>query len=379
MKILYYYPENPLLSNQGNNVRAHALLKYFAQKKVNLTFVGHEGSHFTNENINELIDKKLITKGFLLKKFNRKKKQIQYLLQYSIPNKILRKLTDFDRIRITQGKEFNEILKNDSFDYILISYAYWASLVHNNPNIKNAKLIVDTHDFLTSQFQNSKKFSLGKYFEKEINILNKFDEILVISTEEKFVFSQFIKKPIHIISHGLPVKNTIENKTIDIIYVASDNEHNVAAAKWFFEKVYPHLDKNIKITAIGKITKHINDYENVSKIGFINDLDEAYASSKIAICPMLTGTGLKIKVVEALSFGLPIVCNERGVDGILNKTKNGCLVTNDEIEFANNIKKLLENSGFYEEISNEAKSFFNETLNTNVVYKTLDAIFKIEK
>lgn len=236
MKILYYYPENPLLSNQGNNVRAHALLKYFAQKKVNLTFVGHEGSHFTNENINELIDKKLITKGFLLKKFNRKKKQIQYLLQYSIPNKILRKLTDFDRIRITQGKEFNEILKNDSFDYILISYAYWASLVHNNPNIKNAKLIVDTHDFLTSQFQNSKKFSLGKYFEKEINILNKFDEILVISTEEKFVFSQFIKKPIHIISHGLPVKNTIENKTIDIIYVASDNEHNVAAAKWFFEK-----------------------------------------------------------------------------------------------------------------------------------------------
>lgn len=145
------------------------------------------------------------------------------------------------------------------------------------------------------------------------------------------------------------------------------------------KKVYPHLDKNIKITAIGKITKHINDYENVSKIGFINDLDEAYASSKIAICPMLTGTGLKIKVVEALSFGLPIVCNERGVDGILNKTKNGCLVTNDEIEFANNIKKLLENSGFYEEISNEAKSFFNETLNTNVVYKTLDAIFKIEK
>ena len=94
---------------------------------------------------------------------------------------------------------------------------------------------------------------------------------------------------------------------------------------------------------------------------------------------MLSGTGLKIKVAEALSFGLPIVCNERGIDGLLNKTKNGCLVTNNEIEFANNITKLLENSDYYAEISNEAKTFFNETLNSDVVYKNLDAIFKTEQ
>ena len=93
---------------------------------------------------------------------------------------------------------------------------------------------------------------------------------------------------------------------------------------------------------------------------------------------MLSGTGLKIKVAEALSFGLPIVCNERGIDGLLNKTKNGCLVTNKEVEFAENITKLLENSDYYTEISNEAKAFFNETLNSNVVNKNLDSVFKIE-
>lgn len=379
MKILYFYPENPLLLTQGNNARANTLLEYFKTKNIEVDFVGENSKFFNIDDSNKLKQEKNLNNVYLLNGLVRKNNKLKYLFLFSIPNKLSGIIRQFTRLRFGQKKEFENILKNNSYDFIIISYAYWSDLVKNRVLLKNAKLIVDTHDFLTSQFQHSKKFSLGKYFEEEINILNKFDEILVISTEEKFIFSQFIKKPIHIVAHGLPVKNTIESKTIDIIYVASDNEHNVAAAKWFFEKAYPHLDQNIKITVIGKITKHINDYDNVSKIGFINDLDEAYTSSKIAICPMLTGTGLKIKVVEALSFGLPIVCNERGVDGLLNKTKNGCLVTNDEIEFANNIKKLLENSNFYDQISNEAKAFFNETLNTDVVYKTLDAIFKIEK
>ena len=378
MKILYFYPENPLLFTQGNNARANKLLEYFKSRNIEVDFVGEETKEFTNEDSKKLVKNGLVKRAFLLLLFRRSKNQLKYFFFKSLPRVINRELKDFDRVKPKQSIQFKKIISENNYDYIIISYGYWHKLI-DKIDKKNAKLIIDTHDFLTSQFQNNKKFNLGRYFETEIKILNKFDEIFVISIDEKFTLSQFIKKPIHIIAHGLPAKNIIKNKEIDVIYVASDNEHNVAAAKWFFEKVYPLLTKNIKITVVGKITKYINDYENVTKIGFINDLDDAYATSKIAICPMLSGTGLKIKVAEALSFGLPIVCNERGIDGLLNKTKNGCLVTNNEIEFANNITKLLENSDYYSEISNEAKTFFNETLNSDVVYKNLDAIFKTEQ
>ena len=378
MKILYFYPENPLLHTQGNNARAYKLLEYFKTRNIDVDFVGEETKEFTNEDSKKLVKNGLVKRAFLLLLFRRSKNQLKYFFFKSLPRVINRELKDFDRVKPKQSIQFKKIISENNYDYIIISYGYWHKLI-DKIDKKNAKLIIDTHDFLTSQFQNNKKFNLGRYFETEIKILNKFDEIFVISIDEKFTLSQFIKKPIHIIAHGLPAKNIIKNKEIDVIYVASDNEHNVAAAKWFFEKVYPLLTKNIKITVVGKITKYINDYENVTKIGFINDLDDAYATSKIAICPMLSGTGLKIKVAEALSFGLPIVCNERGIDGLLNKTKNGCLVTNNEIEFANNITKLLENSDYYSEISNEAKTFFNETLNSDVVYKNLDAIFKTEQ
>lgn len=378
MKILYFYPENPLLFTQGNNARANKLLEYFKTRNIDVDFVGEETKDFTIQDSKELVKSGLAKRAFLLKQFDRKKNQLKYFFLKSLPRLITGEFKEFDKLKPYQLSGFKKIISENNYDYIIISYVYWHKLI-DKIDKKNAKLIVDTHDFLTSQYQHKKKFKLGKYFESEINILNKFDEIFVISSDEKFTFSQFIKKPIHVIAHGLPAKNTIKNKDIDVIYVASENEHNVAAVKWFFEKVYPNLAKNIKITVVGKITKHVSDYENVTKVAFINDLDEAYASSKIAICPMLSGTGLKIKVAEALSFGLPIVCNERGIDGLLNKTRNGCLVTNDGIEFANNITKLLENSDFYEEISNEAKVFFNETLNSNVVNKKLDEIFKIEQ
>jgi glycosyltransferase involved in cell wall biosynthesis len=92
---------------------------------------------------------------------------------------------------------------------------------------------------------------------------------------------------------------------------------------------------------------------------------------------MLSGTGLKIKVVEALSYGIPVVCNQRGVDGLLNKINNGCLSTESENEFADSILKLLSNNSFYVQNKKNAENFFKATLSETIVYKKLDSIFNI--
>src|SRR3546814_15765273 len=89
-------------------------------------------------------------------------------------------------------------------------------------------------------------------------------------------------------------------KKFVVIYVASDNPHNTRAAKWFFDKVYPQLPEQIRLCVIGKISGHIGTYRNVTKISFAEDLDEFYRQSAIAMCPMRGGTGVKVKVVEAL-------------------------------------------------------------------------------
>ncbi|MDE5448512.1 glycosyltransferase family 4 protein, partial [Elizabethkingia meningoseptica] len=104
-------------------------------------------------------------------------------------------------------------------------------------------------------------------------------------------------------------------------------------------------------------------------------LDDYYKSAKIAICPMLSGTGIKIKVLEALSYSLPVVTNRRGVDGLINKSLNGCLVSESGLEFADNIMKLLNDDKFYEEIKHYGKKYFLENHMINQEKKILDHTF----
>lgn len=147
MKILYFYPENPLHKTQGNNARALALLEYFKDRKIEVDFVGVATTVFTSEEIDNLKNEKLISNGYLLPIFIRKKNKLKYFFYQSLPNKITRKIGLFDRTRIGHYDAFNAILKANEYDVVLISYVYWSKLVKNGLNLKNAKLMIDTHDF----------------------------------------------------------------------------------------------------------------------------------------------------------------------------------------------------------------------------------------
>ena len=374
-KVLYFYSENPLVFTQGNNARAMGLLKYFKSKDISVDFVG-DPFYINNLHFEELKNEKLITNGFLLKDLGKKKKKIQKIFKKLGLLKKVEATKVLNRLRANHQESFDEILKNNEYDYIVISYIFRTGLIENNKYIKKAKLIIDTHDFITPHFKNDKKFELGKYFEEEIRSLSFFDKILVISIEEKYIFEQFLDKEIYLISHPEELKHKSEKELYDVVYVASENVHNVKSAKWFFEKVYPLLSKDIKICVVGKINNCIPAIlENVHKIHYVEDLEEVYSVSKIAICPMLSGTGVKIKVIEALSYGLPIVCNERGVDGLLNKTNNGCLITNEETKFASYIEKLISDNEFYNYHSVLAKDYFLNNHEKNKTYDQLDKIF----
>ncbi len=374
-KILYFYPENPLLVHQGNNARANKLLHYFRGREIDVDFIGIESKSFTTTDLKSLLKFDFVKKGKLLKK--KQSKGIRYLFTESIPNKIrLKSKKLFSRLRYGSKSHFNNFIKGKNYDYIIISYAYWMPLVIDNPHLGKAKIIIDTHDFLTAQFQNEKGFEIGKGFETEINILNKADIVWAISDEENYLFSQFISKPIYTIRHGLEDKSfSRKDCQYDLIYVASNNNHNLKSAEWFFEKVYPLLSKDFKICVVGRVNQVVEKQSNITQINYVEDLDDIYHISKVCICPMLSGTGVKIKVIEALSHGLPVVCNSRGLDGLPSKFDNGCIAEDNEQLFAKQINKLLTDADFYSKKSTEAKLFFNKTFDTNLVSQKLDELF----
>lgn len=379
-------PDNPLKKNSGNKIRALSFLQYFKSRGFNVHFVSeYFWGEWTDDDISQFENSNLTGTTSVLYRKPFKRNFFYYLFCYVLPNFFYQKKlsitpTPFpELVTYRLKKAFNSILRKNEFDYIFINYASWSTLIEDNELIKNAKTILDTHDFLTAQ--NQHKFKIGPSFQEEIRRLSLFDLVLAISIEEQYIFSQFCKSEVKLapmmIERPKENPNLISEKKFDVIYIASKNPHNIQAANWFMASVYPLLAKSIKFCVIGQITEFIKgDYPNITKIPFAENLDGYYQQSKIAICPMLSGTGTKIKVIEALSYKMPVVCNTRGIDGLSNKINNGCLVSDNPQEFSNHITSLLQEPALYQEQSQFAKQSYEASYEKESSYENLDQLFK---
>lgn len=380
-------PDNPLKKNAGNRTRALSMLNYFKSRNFEIDFVSeYFTGKWNEEDIKVFHEAGLANNTYVIKKKPSKKNILFYLLFYKLPNFFYQNKALFfplqfpELVTLRFKKAFKKILKNNDYDYIFINYASWASLVEKNYYTKKSIKIIDTHDFITAQLQEKNK--IGKSFTEEIRRISLFDIALAISVEEQYIFSQFCKNRIVLAPMMLDKPENIQSnntKSFDLIYVASDNIHNQKSAAWFFKNVYPLLPSSVKICVIGQINEHLHiKASNIVAVNFVENLSAYYLNAKVALCPMLTGTGTKIKVVEALSYSLPIVCNTRGIDGLINKTNNGCLVSDNPVEFKNNIMKLLTDELEYKKQAENAYAAFEINYEKEKCYKNLDTIFLID-
>ena len=112
----------------------------------------------------------------------------------------------------------------------------------------------------------------------------------------------------------------------DILFFgAMSRPENYLSAIWFIENVMSALsDIDIRFIVMGdNPPEQLLAYENNRIIitGFVDEPESYFASSLCFVAPLLIGAGIKVKVLEALSSGIPVLTNEIGIEGI--PAKNG--------------------------------------------------------
>ncbi len=367
-KILYFVPDCPVAGAAGNITRFKQMLEYLndAHQNYEIDFVSlSDWGEWNPETIGKF--KRIFPhiNLVLLRRKIEKSKVLKSIFLYKIPNAIPKLLrgTSVDISNPFLNKKFTKIINSKKYDIIIISYALWGSLV-KNINYKS-HLILDTHDFITAQNREKKK-KIGRYFQSEMDIINLFDEIWTFSVEEKYIFEQFSNKKIVHLPIAFEQKHLTkkEQYAYDIVYVASRNPHNIKGIHWFLNEVLPLLNPKYEVHIIGRICQEINDeYENVIKHGLVDDISDFYENARITICPMLSGTGVKIKVLESLSYGIPVVTNTRGVDGLSNKSENGCTVVDNAADFASAINTLMTDNEAHRQQQLKAIQYFTDNHN----------------
>jgi len=385
-KALFIYPHNFLLKDMGTNVRVYNIAAYLKEKgfQIDLFAMKNFCSVFP-ENIYENSDD--IVTNFYLYDFNK----IRINLRMEKALRFIKKIT-IERLGCKLNAElqnwvdtglksiFKDILQNQ-YDYIVMFYLYTGKLL-DDIEIK-AKKINFMEDFLSIVHYNDEpNHNVGASINSEVKMCHNFDEIAFISFDEKIFFEKLLPSTTkcYFIPHIMQPRNRniTGEHTVDVLFIGHDNTYNINGMKWFFTNVYPFIESDIMIHIGGNICKHIPDgYTNVKKLGFVENIEELYNQTKVSICPLLNGTGLKIKVAEAMNCGIPVVCTSRGVDGLPDKTRNGCLVTDDPKEFAAHINRLCRDEQFRLQCAHETSAYVDACLHYDKISKSLNQIFDI--
>ncbi|WP_373540200.1 glycosyltransferase [Chamaesiphon sp.] len=140
------------------------------------------------------------------------------------------------------------------------------------------------------------------------------------------------------------------NESYDIVFLGNLNaENNVAGVIWFLTEVLPLIrDRLPQVTVliagfkpVDRIVQICHHTERVSlQIDPISASD-TYQSGKVLINPILTGSGVKIKSIEMLQFGKPIVSTSEGVSGLPTAVKQYFSIANEPATFAATIGDFL--------------------------------------
>jgi len=121
--------------------------------------------------------------------------------------------------------------------------------------------------------------------------------------------------------------------------------------------------------ADGSLMSLMRQTDGIQYLGFVDDLAAEMGKAALAIVPLRFGSGMKIKTLDAMSRGLPIVSTTSGVEGLTVEHGNHVRIANNEIEFAEHIIYLLENRVEASNQALSARSLVSE-------YYTYPAIFK---
>lgn len=154
-------------------------------------------------------------------------------------------------------------------------------------------------------------------------------------------------------------------KNHDIIfYGAMGRMENELTAIWFIENVMPELsDTDVRFVIAGSHpSDRLKSYANERIIvtGFIESIANYFEKSLCFVAPLVLGAGIKVKVLESLSSGIPVLTNDIGIEGIPAQNKIHYLYCKEPKDYIGAIHKILENQSEAEEMGERAKKFIKD-------------------
>ena len=133
---------------------------------------------------------------------------------------------------------------------------------------------------------------------------------------------------------------------------------------WFVREIFPTIIEQIPDVHLIITGDHSNlpmpPSRNITLAGYVDDIKTCVASCAISIAPLLSGGGTRLKVLEAMALGTPVVATSKGAEGLNAVNNEHLLLADTPVEFAKSIIKLLDDNNLRLQIAENARRFVAE-------------------
>lgn len=294
-----------------------------------------------------------------------------------------------------------EKFKSNTFDIVQLEGLFVANYIHLIRKYSKAKIVLRAHNvehlIWERHIKNEKSVLKKAYLNLQLKRLKRFevqvagqvDAIVSITHIDKAVFEKMVPgKPVFTCITGVNIdyykrrgKNNLRQKTL-FYFASMDWIPNQEAVDWFLENCWKQIysvvhDCKLVIAGRNMPQRYFKMNEpNVLVVANVANSKDFYNQHDIMIVPLLSGSGLRIKIIEGMSYGKAIVSTSVGAEGINVTPGENILIANTPLEFSSAVIDLLNNNDKRHKLEVEAQKFAEKEFDNKKVVAGLIAFYK---
>lgn len=231
-------------------------------------------------------------------------------------------------------------------DYMFCTEAF-ASLA--DPSVPNAVVM---HDLFHARESKAGDTVPSFSYDREMAMLGKADAVIAIQSTEAAFLAEHLPTVLPILAPmaARPVATPQPGDRDRLLFVGSNTGPNIVGLQWLFETAWPIVMAqwpDAKLDIAGTVARAFptGGPKGVRFLGLVDDLQPLYASAGIILSPLTFGSGLKIKLIEAMAEGKAIVATPVTLQGVERECEGAVACTDDPQTFADHILRLHEDAG----------------------------------
>lgn len=281
------------------------------------------------------------------------------------------------------------IINTQKIDIVQIEFFPAMDIVYDLPaTVKKAFVQHEIHYkknerlFERIELTKSQRKTFNESKSLEIQAMNAYDTVITLTSKDKDILiadgvtSQIYVSPAAV--NAQPLSYTPWNGKLVFVggYGHTPNREGV---DWFINIVLPKVKcqyKSFDIIGAGWPATYSDTSRRIRTLGFVEDLADA-AQGTIMVVPILTGSGMRMKILEAAAMNIPFVTTTVGVEGLDFNNKYSCLIEDEEDKFAAAIDALAFSPDMHKNIAENGHTVFCDKYSVQALAKVRNGAYKI--